>query len=419
MAESSSNLRKYDEISDLLSRRIDESDRQKIDVGLLCISIDNMPMIINSHGGSEAENIIDEIAIYIARLVSGYDIVRRTGQDQIHVILMDYSSQKMKEKSTEIRKEIQDYGCKHAIEPIQIMSTIGGVNIIETNRTAHDALNKAYIAVNEAKENFNHYVEYGNVEKHERESKNQMVLASYLQGALVKNKLRMAFQPIIDSKTGNVGYYESLLRIVSEDGTASSAGPFIPIAEKMGFIDVIDAFVLELVVAELRNSANVKLAVNVSNASMHDNNWLEMAVKLLDDPAIASRLIVEITETSEAQSQRQVLNFITTLQALGCEIALDDFGTGYTSFSQLKLLPVDIIKIDGSFVKNIAENPESKFFVKTLLDFSNNFGLKSVAEYVENGEIARILMDMNVDFMQGNYFSPAVNYRSWLSEAGA
>lgn len=411
-------LRKYGELSGILTDKIKESSRKCQSAGLLCVSIDNFPMIISSHGDVEAENVIDELVTHIARLVSGGDVAMRTAQDQISVILMNYSPQQMREKAMEIRREIQNYGCKHAVKPIQIMSTIGGVNFVETEN-AVDATNKAYIAVNEAKDYLRQYVEYGNREKHERESRNQMILATYLQNALLKNRLSLAFQPIINAKTGDVGYYECLLRIINEDGSVSSAGPFIPIAEKMGFIDVIDGLVLQLVVAELHNNPDVKLAINISNTSLNDSNWLEMAVGMLDDSAMASRLIVEITETAEAQSHRKVLNFVTTLQGIGCEIALDDFGTGYTSFSQLKTLPVDIIKIDGSFVKGIAENSENRFFVKTLLEFSNSFGLKTVAEFVENGEVAKILMDMNVDYMQGNYFSPAVNYRDWIVEKPA
>lgn len=407
---------KYGDLTGILTEKIKDISKKGISGGLLCVSIDNLPMIISSHGDAEAESVIDEVAEYITKLVSKNDIVLRAEKANIYVILNDYSPQQMREKAIEIRKEIQDYGCKHAVKPIQIMSTVGGVNFVETDKTATDAVNKAYIAVSEAKEGYRHYMEYGNREKHERESKNQMILATYLQNALLKNRLCMAFQPIIDSKSGEIGYYECLLRIINDDGSTSSAGPFIPIAEKMGFIDVIDSMVLQLVTAELKHSPHVRLSLNISNTSVNDSNWLEMAMHLLDDPDIASRMIVEITETSEAQNARKVLNFITTLQGLGCEIALDDFGTGYTSFSQLKTLPVDIIKIDGSFVKGIVDNQENKFFVKTLLEFSNSFGLKSVAEFVENGETAKILMDMKVDYMQGNYFSPAVNYRDWLAE---
>lgn len=407
---------KYGDFNAILLDKIKEADEKELSSGLLCASIDNMPMIISSQGDYEAEEIIDDLAKYISKIITKHDVVMRTDRDKINIILMDYSPQQMKEKATQIRREIQDYGCMHSLRPIQIMSTIGGVNFVETDKTARDALNKSYIAVNEAKESYKHYLEYGNREKHERESKNQMVLATYLQNALLKNRLTLAFQPIIDAKSGDVSYYEALLRIVNEDGSTSSAGPFIPIAERMGFIDVIDSLVLRLVLAELRNNSNVRLALNISNASMNDPGWLEMAIKMLEEGDLASRMIVEITETSESHNQRKVQNFITAVQSLGCEVALDDFGTGYTSFSQLKILPVDIIKIDGSFVKGIVDNHENKFFVKTLLEFGNSFGLKTVAEFVENGEIAKTLIDMKVDFMQGNYFSPAVNYREWLSE---
>ncbi len=405
---------KYGDITGILADKIKITQERGVSSGLLCFSIDNMPMIISSHGDKGAEIVVDEVAKHISTIIGKDDVALRTERGHIYVILIGYVPELMREKALSIRKEIQDYGCKHAVKPIQIMATAGGVNFTETDKTAIDTINKAYIAVNEAKEFFRHYIEYGNHEKHERESKNQMILATYLQNALLRNKLRLAFQPIINAKTGDVGYYESLLRIVNDDGSTSSAGPFIPIAEKMGFIDVVDSFVLQLVVEELRNSPDVKLSLNISNASINDSNWLDMAQKLLQDADIASRLIVEITETSEQQNARKVLSFITTLQALGCEIALDDFGSGYTSFSQLKVLPVDIIKIDGSFVKGIVDNPENRLFVKTLLEFSNSFGLKTVAEFVENGETAKILMDMKVDYMQGNYFSPAVNYRDWL-----
>jgi len=110
-----------------------------------------------------------------------------------------------------------------------------------------------------------------------------------------------------------------------------------------------------------------------------------------------------------------VLQFVDNIHSIGCAIALDDFGTGYTSFAQLKTLPIDMIKIDGSFVRDIVNNEESRFFVKTLIDFGKNFRLSTVAEFVENAQIAEILTNMGVDYMQGNYFSPAVNYRAWLN----
>lgn len=381
---------------------------------LLHISIDNLPMIISSQSGDFAEELMDDITKKISKSLAKTDIVARAGKDYINVILKKYPPEKMDKTAMEIHTLIQNYGCINSPEPIQITSTIGAVDFPGTSRTAQDAINKSYIALNDAREAHKHYMCYINTEKHEIESKNQMILASYIQNAFLNDKLRLAFQPIVSAKTGEIGYYESLLRIVNEDGTTSSAGPFIPVAEKMGFIDVIDSMVLKMVVDELHKSRNVTLSVNVSNASMYDSGWLSMAINLLDDPSVTSRLIIEITETSEQHNVKKASHFVETMRELGCKIALDDFGTGYTSFSQLKNLPIDIIKIDGSFVKDITYNKENRFFVQTLLDFSQNFGLKTVAEFVENQEIANILTEMKVDYMQGNYFSPAVNYRDWI-----
>jgi len=137
---------------------------------------------------------------------------------------------------------------------------------------------------------------------------------------------------------------------------------------------------------------------------------------LRNNPNIAKRLIVEITETAAQHDLRSTAYFVSALQAQGCRIALDDFGSGYTSFRQLKALDVDMVKIDGAFIKDITENPDNRFFVKTLLDFTQGFGLQSVAEYVEKGETAKTLMDMGIDFMQGYYFGKPENYRSWVKE---
>ncbi len=383
---------------------------------LLYISIDNLPMIISGHGDEFAEETIKNLIKEIDKFLNNQCVIQRVDINHLNVILTNCKDNDVGEKAIEIYKLIQNYGSTNSLEPIQLAATIGSVDFPLTSKTAKDAVNKAYIALHDAKEAHKRYEKFKNIQKHEVESRNQMILASYMQNAFLSDKLCLAFQPIVNSSTGDVEYYESLLRIVNSDGSTSSAGPFIPIAEKMGFIDVIDSMVLKMVVDELYKSPNVKLSLNLSNASMYDSVWLDMATNLLSNQEIASRLVVEITETSEQHNIPKVLKFISKLHAMGCQIALDDFGTGYTSFSQLKSFPVDIIKIDGSFVRDIVTNPESKFFVKTLLEFSNNFGLKTVAEFVENGEIAEVLRDMKVDYMQGNYFSPAVNYRDWLNK---
>lgn len=204
-----------------------------------------------------------------------------------------------------------------------------------------------------------------------------------------------------------------MLRIVKDDGKIISAGPFIQIAEEMGFVNLIDDLVLEMVVEELNNHPEVSLSVNLSGHGINNNQWLLKSKKLLKNSQIATRLIIEITETVAQKDLSKSAYFIASLQDMGCKVALDDFGAGYTSFRQLKALPIDIIKIDGSFIRDIAENSNNLLFVKTIINMSKEFGFKSIAEFVETGQIAKKLIELKVDYMQGNYFCPAVNYRNW------
>ena len=161
----------------------------------------------------------------------------------------------------------------------------------------------------------------------------------------------------------------------------------------MGLIDIIDTMVMEMVIQELRQAPEITLAFNVSNMTTENSIWLERMDEMIKEtPEVASRVIVEITETAVHRDLRRTAFFVASLQSMGCSVALDDFGSGYTSFRQLKALSVDMVKIDGVFIKDLAQSADNQFFVKTLLDFANGFGLQTVAEFVENGEIAKILI---------------------------
>lgn len=237
---------------------------------------------------------------------------------------------------------------------------------------------------------------------------------SLLKQAVVQKKLVFAYQPIIASSTGDIEYYECLSRIPAEDGHLISAGMAIMEAESEGFINVIDHLVVDMAISELEIAQNISLSVNVSNHGVCDPHLLmEITERLKNQPSVAKRLIIEITETTLNEDYSSTHLFISTVHDLGCRIALDDFGGGFTSIRQLTKLPIDIIKIDGSFIKDIASNPENKIFVEELVKIADRLGKKTVAEFVENGEIAKILLNTNVDGMQGNFFSPAVNYRAW------
>lgn len=232
-----------------------------------------------------------------------------------------------------------------------------------------------------------------------------------LRAALLEKKARFVYQPIVDRESGNIHYYECLLRIVDENNKLVSIGPIVSDAEKKGLINIVDFTVLEMVIDELVLDKNITLSVNISNIGVLNKRLLKKAEYLLKKHDVSKRLIIEITETSLNQDYVSTKKFIDKLHKLGCRFALDDFGSGFTSFKQLLNLPIDIIKIDGSYIRDILSNDHSKFFVEALIRLAEDLGIKTVAEFVENGEIARFLIDIKIGGMQGNFFLPASDSR--------
>lgn len=231
--------------------------------------------------------------------------------------------------------------------------------------------------------------------------------------SLCSNTFSFAYQPIVDRNTGDIPHYECLLRVPNENSDLVSAGSFIEVAERAGLNNVVDQVVLNMAVNELKAAPNISLAVNISNSGIIDANLLETARLLLSDKSLAKRLVIEITETSLNIDFKKTRNFADIMRSFGCKIAIDDFGSGFTSFKQLQNLPVDIIKIDGSFIRDVVYNKRDQHLVVSLIEIAKNLNAKTVAEFVENGEIAKFLLDVGIDYMQGNFFSPALNYRVW------
>lgn len=232
-----------------------------------------------------------------------------------------------------------------------------------------------------------------------------------LRKALVNDTLTFAYQPIVDRKTNKAHYYECLLRIPDENNNPVSVGALIPDAEQKGLINVIDRRVLKMAVQELAKTPDLSLSVNISNFGVLDDDLLKLAEKLLKKHDVSTRLIIEITETALNEDYVKTKHFIDRLHKLGCRFALDDFGAGFTSLKQLMNLPIDIIKIDGSYIRDITTNSYNKYFVEALIKLSENLKIKTVAEFVENGAIAKFLIDIKIDGMQGDFFSPAVSNR--------
>jgi EAL domain-containing protein (putative c-di-GMP-specific phosphodiesterase class I) len=238
--------------------------------------------------------------------------------------------------------------------------------------------------------------------------------------ALNERRIALAFEPVVETKTRKVAFYECLMRVHRPDGRIAHANEIIPVAERVGLMRMLDYRVLELVVNELAAAPGLTASVNVSPASTVDPDWWAgLGALLRAHSSAAARLIIEITETAAIQDVDDARGFVTRVKDLGCRIAIDDFGAGHTSFRNLRKLGVDIVKIDGAFVQNIVKSNDDRAFVHTLVDLSRRLGLKTVAEWVQDEEAARLLADWGCDFLQGALIGLANDARPWLGEKSA
>ena len=232
-----------------------------------------------------------------------------------------------------------------------------------------------------------------------------LAVGAAVEAALRQDRLFFAFQPVVCAATGTVDYFECLLRMRDEEGGVVSGGEFITIIEELGWIGLIDRYVLKKTVQDLAADPEVRLGLNISGMTACDRPWLRSLTSLLRHRRdIARRLVVEITETAALGDIAESARFVDTLRDAGCRVALDDFGAGHTSLRHLQILPVDIVKIDGSLVRNLRSRPQARIFLRHLLGLINGFGLTTVAECVENAEDAALLRAEGIGYLQGYHF---------------
>ncbi|MDX1974112.1 MAG: GGDEF domain-containing phosphodiesterase [Rickettsiales bacterium] len=401
---------------EVLETTIQHTIKEHTSGALMLVSITNLSMIISASGHDTSEIVMHDLMKMMQDVLSEHDTVQRLQRDQFGIILANAHAEDVQNIAYRLYNVIQNFGRdNYATAALYVIGVIGSIVFPTETASACDALDKVYVAINSTVTA--PHRTYEMTCREADQNRQSMGLANYLFKAFKEKRLRLAYQPVVESKTGKIGHYEALLRLVSPNGKISSAGPLIPVAEKMGLIDTIDTMVMEMVIEELRHDPNVVIAFNVSNMTTENDIWLDqLTILLKETPIIAPRLIVELTETAVHRDLRRTAFFVASLQSMGCQVALDDFGSGYTSFRQLKALSVDMVKIDGIFIKDLPNSADNQFFVKTLLDFSQAFGLKTVAEFVENGETAKILMEMGADYLQGFYFGKPANHRAWLNE---
>lgn len=393
-------------LRDALEHAIAYSDRYDVGGGFIVVGIDKMAMINEAYGHDDADTVIVGANHQLEEALRSTDVIGRIGGDRFGIVLGNIDEAGL---ATAAEKNLDCFRAEpieSAAGPVQISVILGGILFPGLIQTAHDIMACAETAMQEGKQQGrNCFLPYQMSEEQHSRQCEFMALGESVVKALREERVVFAYQPVVECQTGTVSYYETLIRMLDDSGEVVPAYAFVPIIERLGLIRQMDRRTLDMAIEDLTADPELELALNISSLIATDRTWLRALVGYVQNkPDVARRLMIEITETAALQDFEDSARFVAAVRSLGCQVTLDDFGSGYTSFRHLKSLTVDVVKIDGSFVKKLSENPDNQLFIKTLLNLADGFGLKTVAECVETAEDAQILKNQGVSYLQGWYY---------------
>ena len=393
-------------LRDALEHSLAQAVRYGQTSAFLMVGVDQLGMINSAYGFETGDAVLVEIAQRLDRCLRNTDIIGRPGGDRFGIILSNSDLDGAKATADRILASLRDHPVRFGEHQVTVSVSIGIVTFPTQSKTGFDVMTKAESAMLEAKTQGRDSVQLFEMSPAQQEDyRLAMTIGEEVKAALRDNRLTLAYQPVVDGKTHQVAYHECLIRMHRPDGELVPASRFIPVVEQLGLMRTIDRHVLRLALAALEARRGAQLAINISGITAADHSWLRVIIsRLKGRPDLAKRLIVEITETAALQDIEETARFVAAIRALGCKVALDDFGAGFTTFRHIKALTVDVVKIDGSFVRGIAESPENQMFIRNLLSLAKTLELSIVAECVETLEDAQFLAREGVDLLQGYYF---------------
>ncbi len=384
----------------------------------LVASIDRLAMINDGYGFDAGEEVIVGVGERLAKSLRASDIIGRTAGNKFGVILKNCRENEIAVVAARLKRAVRDHAIDTRSGKVSATTSVGAVWLPLAAATSQEAMLRAEQALERARINGRDgFAVYAESPQRDTARLRQMSIADDVILALKENRLRLAYQPIIDAKSRKPIHYECLLRMLRPDGQEVSAGHFVPAAEQMGIVHLVDRFALETAVAQLARHGELRLGVNVSGTAALDPAWLQRFVEhVRDNRDVADRLMVELTETASLHHFEENARFVSQLRELGVKVAIDDFGAGYTSFRNLQMMHVDIVKIDGSYIKDLSVNPQNQVFVRTLTELAKNLGMRVVAEWVGSDEDADLLESFGVDYFQGFYFGEPLLEPVWSKD---
>jgi len=407
----------HDPLTGLLNRdefetrltKILASTRDGHSHALLYLDLDQFKVVNDTCGHSAGDELLRQVTVLLHSRLRTRDTLARLGGDEFGVILEHCPQKKALRIAHTLREIVQDFRFQWQSKVFTIGVSIGLFPINRCNESLSKAMSAADSACYAAKESGRNRVHvYQTDDSLLQKRSGEMQWLPRIQLAMTEKRLCLYFQPILptSNKNGLEEHGEILLRLQDEQGKLILPGAFLPSAERYDQMLIIDRWVVERSLKLLQTAAHqrtkVNYAINLSAQALGDENFLDFAVNTIkaykQDP---SSLCFEITENVALADLKHVTKFISTLKELGCRFSMDDFGSGLSSFSYLKDIPLDYLKIDGRLVKDMITDPVDHAMVEAIHDIGHVMELKTIAEWVENAKTMELLKEMGVDYVQG------------------
>ncbi|MGA1931343.1 EAL domain-containing protein [Arcobacter sp. YIC-464] len=394
-----------DKLTGLCNRVKLIKDIKKLDSPALSFfNVDSFRQINDFYGHFFGDILIKELAEFLSNkfIHSKHIKVYRTQADEFALLA---------NLSNEFEKEAffgEIYRLNRKINNKQFKIENEDLNINITSSISYEdsekILSTANMALKHAKKNSVDLLVYKDDYSLDKIYENNIKWAKNLKTAIRTDKIVPFFQPIINNKTGQIEKYESLVRLIDEDNKVVSPFFFLNIAKKTKHYETITKTVIKKSFEKFKNST-YEFSVNLTIEDILNANIQSYIFLMLDKYQIGSKVVFEIVESESIENFNEVSKFISEVKKYGVKIAIDDFGTGYSNFEYLLKLKADYIKIDGSMIKDIHKNEDSKTVVSVIVDFAKKMNMKTIAEFVENEEILYVIKELDIDYSQGYYFS--------------
>ena len=410
----------HDALTGLVNRReferrlqeaMDSAQTGNLGHALCYLDLDRFKAVNDTCGHTAGDNMLREVASLIKEAVRDSDTVGRIGGDEFALLLVGCPLEKARQIADDVVRSVNEYRFVWKDKIFNVGVSIGLVEIGQGGGAIEDLMSSADSACYVAKKQGGLHVHvYSAREEASARHSGEIHWLQKLQGALRDNKFELYYQPIVHARAGasRGPALEVFVRLVGEHGQPSApTADFIRAAERYRLMPHIDRWVVQAVLSALgrggmRLPPGRSVAINIAGQTLGDSEFLEFVVDCFDHTgANPGDICFEVTESSVVANLDHAQRFIAVLHGMGCEFALDDFGSGLSSFSTLRTLPMDYLKIDGSFIKNLADDSVNQAMVAAMIDLSRSLNFRVVAEQVEDQLSMDTVIGMGIDFVQG------------------